>query len=284
MIIDFHAHTFPPAISIKAIENLSRNGHTAYFTDATAASLSASMRGCGITYTVNLPVMTRPDQVEKVNTSLINSREELLEGGIITFGGIHPDYENCSKELKRLVDSGIKGIKLHPAFQGVHINDIRYKRIIGTASDLGLITVTHSGLDVGFPQENFASVGELLDVINDVRPEKLVLAHMGGWQAWESVESDIAGANVWLDTSYSIGKVYPRPGDEDLMPWKYNLDDEAFTRLVRKHGSQKVLFATDSPWSQQKEYIEIIKNSSLDSEEKAAVLGGNAAKLLDMKL
>lgn len=94
MIIDFHTHTFPAGISASILRKLSRMSHTQYFTDGSVDGLVSSMKEAGITYSVSLPVMTRTDQVEKVNSALIADREKLEAQGILTFGGMHPDYEN----------------------------------------------------------------------------------------------------------------------------------------------------------------------------------------------
>ena len=88
MIIDFHTHTFPAKISKSVLARLSRLSHTKYFTDGSAAGLIASMKEASVDYSVNLPVMTTADQVEKVNGALIADRESLKEQGILTFGGM----------------------------------------------------------------------------------------------------------------------------------------------------------------------------------------------------
>lgn len=280
MIIDFHTHTFPKSISLKALESLSINGHVKYFTDGTVEKLEAGMKEYGVDYSVNLPVMTKESQVSSVNDNLIRQKDELFEKGIITFGGLHPLFENYRDEIKKLAAAGIKGIKLHPAFQGMQINDIAYKRVIAAISEAGMVTITHCGLDVGFMDHNYATVKELIDLIDDVKPEKLVLAHMGGWQAWDEVCSDLAGAKVWLDTAYSLGPVNPRPGDEEKMLLKYNLDEAGFTKIVRKHGAENIVFATDSPWAMQGEYISFVNNTELTDEEKNCIFSKNAMKLL----
>ena len=93
MIIDFHTHTFPEKISAKTVQHLAGISHTLPFTDGSVRELTASMKEAKVDYSVNLPVMTSVEQVEKVNGSLIDQRVELLSQGVITFGGMHPDYE-----------------------------------------------------------------------------------------------------------------------------------------------------------------------------------------------
>lgn len=283
MIIDFHTHTFPDAISERVLAKLSRASRTAYFTDGSTGGLLASMKEAGISYSVNLPVMTDAGQVEKINSSLAAGREQLFDKGIITFGGMHPDYADYKAELNRLKEQGIKGIKLHPAYQKTDLCDIKMMRIIDCASSLGLIVLIHAGIDIGIYDHNYSPVSQILKVIDEVHPPKFVLAHMGGWACWEDVERDLAGAPVWLDTAFSIGAVTPSREADGAPYLTYNLSDEDFVRLVRKHGSGRILFATDSPWESQKEYVRRLQNMPLTEPERDQILSENAARLLSLK-
>lgn len=284
MIIDFHVHTFPDDISAKVLAKLSKLSHTQYFTDGSTQDLIRSMEQSHVSYSVNLPVMTRADQVEKINSALIASLDPLLTKGIITFGGMHPDYENFKKELLRLKENGMRGIKIHPAYQNTPLDDIRFLRIIDYASDLGLIVLTHAGIDIGIYDRNYASTQQILNVLEQVHPQKFVLAHMGNWACWEAAERDLCGAPVWFDTAFSIGPVTPDIAGSKLPYLTCNLSDADFVRMVRKHGSDKILFATDSPWEDQNDYIARMEKMPLTEEEKQQIFSLNALELLQLSL
>lgn len=284
MIIDFHTHTFPEKISIKVMDKLSKVSGALPDTTGSIPALAESMKNAKIDYSINLPVMTSPNQVVSVNTGLIESKQSMLESGIITFGGMHPDFTDYKAELKRLKREGILGIKLHPAYQNMDLDDIRMMRIIASASELGLIVLIHAGYDIGIYDHNYSSVAHILKVLKEVQPEKFVLAHMGNWAFWNEVESDLAGAPVWLDSSFSIGPINQR---QDGGVYPYNnvvLEDEDFLRLTRKHGIDKVLFATDCPWQGQKKYVERFQNIGLTKEEQHLFFAENAVKLLGLSL
>ncbi|MGN0465754.1 MAG: amidohydrolase family protein [Lachnospiraceae bacterium] len=284
MIIDFHTHTFPEKISIKVMDKLSKVSGAIPDTTGSIPALVESMKNAKIDYSINLPVMTSPNQVVSVNTGLIESKQSMLESGIITFGGMHPDFIDYKAELKRLKREGIVGIKLHPAYQNMDLDDIRMMRIIASASELGLIVLIHAGYDIGIYDHNYSSVAHILKVLKEVQPEKFVLAHMGNWAFWNEVESDLAGAPVWLDSSFSIGPINQR---QDGGVYPYNnvvLEDEDFLRLTRKHGIDKVLFATDCPWQGQKKYVERFQNIGLTKEEQHLFFAENAVKLLGLSL
>lgn len=282
MIIDFHVHTFPAEISEKVLMKLSKASHTKYFTNGSRQNLLSSMNDASVTYSVNLPVMTRVDQVEKINHTLISEREKLFEQGIITFGGMHPDYMDYKAELKRLKENGIKGIKIHPAYQNTDLDDIRFLHIIDYASSLGLIVLTHAGIDIGIYDHNYASVSHILHVLDTVHPDKFVLAHMGNWACWKEVEQDLAGADVWFDTAFAVGPVTQDDAKSGTPYIACNLSDEQFVRIVRKHGTNKILFATDSPWEGQKDYIERMERMPLSVQEKKQIFSENAVRLLQL--
>ncbi len=196
MIIDFHAHTFPETISERVLDKLGRAAGVMPATNGTVKGLSESMKEAGITYSINLPVMTNIGQVIPVNNGLLKDMETFISMGVLTFGGMHPDFSDYRGELCRLKNAGIKGIKLHPAYQMVDLDDIRMKRIISCASELGLITLIHAGIDISIYEHNYSSVAQILSVLKEVQPEKFVLAHMGNWARWEEVERDLAGAQI----------------------------------------------------------------------------------------
>lgn len=279
-IIDFHTHTFPAKISGRVIKELALKSHSLPYTDGSAAALADSAGEAGVTLSVNLPVMTSPGQVEKINRSLVEMQEEHEAMGILSFGGLHPEYEKVKEELQFLKSHGIRGIKLHPAYQSTDLTDIRMERIIGYASELDLIVLIHAGIDIGIPGHNFASVGMILQVLDEVAPKKFVLAHMGSWAGWDDVERDLAGAPLFMDTSFSLGKIEQNPEDTELPCRPANLSDEDFIRLTRKHGAEKVLFATDSPWASQKEYVLKFKEMELSDSEKDLIMYRNASALL----
>lgn len=282
MIIDFHTHTFPDRIAAKTVRNLAGVSHTMPFTDGSVRSLLSSMREADVDYSVNLPVMTSAAQVGKVNHALMEQREVLFAQGIITFGGMHPDYENYKQELNFLKQRGCFGIKIHPAYQNTDLDDVRMMRMIDCASDLGLIVVTHAGIDIGIYDRNYCSVKHILHVIDQIHPPKLVLAHMGNWGCWEDVERDLAGAPVWFDTAFAIGPITSNPEQTQEPYLKENLSDEDFVRICHKHGTNRILFATDSPWQNQKDYIERIRHTGLSPAEQEQILWKNAKELLSL--
>lgn len=284
MVIDFHTHTFPDRMAGDVVAKLQQVSGSRAYTDGTVGKLQASMKRASIDYSVTLPVMTNVRQVEKLNTLAGQAMEQWEQQRIIPFGGMHPDYPNYKEELRRVHNLGIPGIKIHPAYQGVDLDDIRFLRILDAASEYDLIVLTHAGMDIGIPEHNFASVSQIQQVLKEVAPSRLVLAHMGGWMNWKQVKSDLAGAPVWLDTAFSLGKIEPALETDHRPKESFMMDAASFMELVFAHGKDRVLFATDSPWSSQEDYRKQLEAMPFTREEHQAILGGNAASLLETAL
>ena len=240
MIIDFHTHSFPDDIADRAVGRLAQSGGIPNYLDGRVDSIKASMKKAGIDYSVLLPIATKPSQHTTINKIAIETNKSFKSTGIISFGTIHPDNDDYKTIISDLAKAGVPGIKLHPVFQRTNIDDPRCLRIIECANDNDLIVSIHCGMDISFPNCDEASVERLANMIKEVPPHKLVLAHMGGWSMY----------------------------------------DEVCDQMVRTHGSDHILFGTDSPWSDQSESLHLLRTSGLTPEELTAIEGGNAATLL----
>jgi len=280
MVIDIHTHTFPDKIAPATIAKLAALSHTMPFTNGTVDALAVSMKRAGVDLSVVLPVATNTRQVAHVNDASALLNEERQKDGILSFGCIHPDSPDWKEELGRVASLGLKGIKLHPVYQNVDFNDIRFLRILDRAAEVGLIVITHAGLDIGFPGKVNISPQMVLSALHQVGPVKLILAHMGGWRNWDDVEELLADTHVFLDTAFSLGTMTPN-GDGYYGPNDLTLMKESqFLRIVRSFGAHRILFGTDSPWGGQQEDLSLLRSLPLTSEEQSAILGENALKLL----
>ncbi|MBR1860879.1 MAG: amidohydrolase family protein [Lachnospiraceae bacterium] len=286
MIIDFHTHTFPDKIASKAIDKLSHEAHIIPHRDGTASSLASTSAASGVDLSVILPVATSPGQVERINdtAALLNESQNMKEpGALLSFASIHPDYAEPKKEILRIKEHGFKGIKIHPVYQNTDIDDIRFLRIISLAAEQDLIVVTHAGLDIGFPGRLESSPDKCKKVLDEIGSFKFVLAHMGGWKNWEDVKTLLSGYDIWLDSAFSTGEIEPLTDgywdDKD----KSLLSPEGFMEMVQIFGLDRILFGTDSPWSDQKKSMDFIKNLPLSDKEKNMILGENAKNLLSLR-
>jgi predicted TIM-barrel fold metal-dependent hydrolase len=88
---------------------------------------------------------------------------------------------------------------------------------------------------------------------------------MGGCMMWDAVEEYLVGQNVNFDTCYCLPIIK---------------DKKQFERIVKNHGSDKILFGSDCPWTDAKKDIEIIESLDLTQEEKQNIFENNAKSLL----
>ena len=285
MIIDYHTHTFPDKLAPRAVSTLMKNAHAAAFTDGTDSALVASMEKNGIDASVILSVATDPGQVRSINDSVLRKKEERAKRGLIAYGAMHPDYEDWESELLTLKEHSIPGIKLHPVYQGTDLDDIRLLRIYDRCAELGLAVVLHGGYDIGFPGVDRCSPRMSLHALKELKTGsgthkgfRFVLAHMGGWRQWEEVlklaPEMLEAGPVFLDASFSLGHFKPlddgywKEGDSAM------LEDELFVRIVRAYGPERILFGSDSPWSDQGETLRLLKALPLTPEELRTILEG----------
>ena len=282
MIVDIHTHTFPQAIAAATIEKLAAMSHLTPFTHGSNAELAASMAQAGVDRSIVLPVATNPAKVSHINDAAAKVNEDYAQTGIFSFGCMHPDAPNWKEELSRVERLGLKGIKLHPIYQGVDLDDPRFLRILDRCGELGLVVLVHAGLDVGIPGKVHASPEMSLNALRQVGPVKLILAHMGGWRNWDQVEQLLPHTSVCLDTSFSLGDMNPAPDGFYRPEELHMMGREQFTRMVGLFGPERIFFGTDCPWGSQKESLDRIRALPLSQDSLDAILGGNAQRLLEL--
>jgi len=263
MIVDFHTHCFPDALAARVVPMLAAEADIKAYCSGTVSDLVASMARTSVDYSVMLQIATKPSQNHTVNTWAI----ERNEPGIIAFGSVHPLGEDWKSELDRLAAAGIKGIKFHPEYQQFYVDADFMLPIYEHIKKLGLIVVFHAGVDVGVPPPVHGTPRHFANIL-DLLPEgRTVLAHMGGWKSWDDVENLLVGSHLLFDTSYC----------SEFM------SAEQIRRMINKHGAQKFLMGSDSPWADQKTAIDAIKQLDLPDADKTAILGGSAARLLRLE-
>lgn len=268
MVIDFHTHIFPDKIAEKAVPQLAGVINHRPSMNGTAHGLLYSMEKSGVDVSLVLPVVTNPRQMDSILRFACEINERYAEAAsprLLSFAGIHPVCDNFKELLKLIKREGFKGIKLHPNYQGICFDDIRYMRIIYTASELGLSVLTHAGDDPCTPDQAYCSPDMILHVLKETEPPRLILAHMGSNENYDEAEEKLCGKNVYLDTAFSL----------------MNMSEGQLVRMIHLHGADKILFGSDAPWTYQKDCVEKIKGlAGLSEKEKQQILWENAAFLL----
>lgn len=267
MIIDFHTHVFPDKIAAKTLDALSQKASIKPFSDGTASGIVEKMESADVSVAINLPVLTNPASFESLNRYALGLNVEFAdkERKIISFAGIHPHIDDIESKMEWIKAQGFIGVKLHPDYQGAYFDDEGYVKIIECAKALDLIVLTHAGLDVGYLDcPIHCTPKRILRVIEKVGHKKLVLAHLAGIDAFENMMNYVCGSDVYLDTSYVLRFI----GKENFM------------KILEKHGSDKILFGSDSPWSDMAADADILRSYNLGKETEEKILCSNAKALL----
>lgn len=258
-IVDCHTHVFPDAVAPAAIASLEAEGDVTAIYDGTVSGLLATMDRAGVNASVIQPVATRPAQVRSINDWVARVSGERIIG----FGAMHPDLEDPATEIARMSSLGIRGFKMHSEYQLFAPDERRLEPIWEAAIEHRMIAFFHAGADIAFPTTRgtpaaFAALLDRWPVLT------VVLAHLGGFRQWDQVAALLAGREVWLDTSYTLG----------------HLPDEEFVELVRAHGTERVLFGSDGPWTDPAVELSRLRTIGFTRAELEGVLGANADRLL----
>jgi Predicted metal-dependent hydrolase of the TIM-barrel fold len=262
MLIDMHTHLFPDGLAKRALNNIAQITGCAYHTDGTLNDTVHKMHDWGVDRFVALNIATKPKQQTTINDWAASIQNEM----ICCFGSVHPDAPDAPDELARIRTLGLPGVKLHPDYQDFLVDDPKMFPIYDAISELGLLVTFHAGKDPFSPDLVHASPAALNRIAERFPKMKIIAAHMGGMVMYPEVEESLVGKNIFFDTSMSSVLCPP----------------EWFERIVRKHGSERILFGSDCPWSRSCDEFDYIERSSLSSKEKENIYWRNAARLLQI--
>ena len=228
--------------------------------DGTVSSLIESGKKAGISHFLVQSVATTPHQVSSINR-FISECVEKSNGLMTGFGTMHPESENPEKDLKELINLGLKGVKLHPDIQGFKIDDFRMLKIYELCEKNKLPVLFHCG-DDRYDNSNPNRLKPILDIYTNLT---VIGAHFGGYSVWDDAAENLSGyKNFYVDTSSTLFKV----------------DVKRARELIDIFGVEKTLFGTDYPlWTVGEELDRFLKINLTDSELKK-ILWDNAAGLL----
>ncbi len=283
MVIDIHTHTFPDKIASRAVHALQRQCHTALFSDGTEAMLTEKEKAAGVDLAVVQPVATYPEQVASINNHVIARFAAQPPAGLLSFGAMHPAFSGWEAELERIAGAGLRGIKLHPPYTEVGMDDPRTIRVLKKCAELDLIVLIHSGWDIGLPGHDEALPARIRRALDAVGPLRLIAGHMAGWHCWKEAVSLLADTGIYLDTAFSLGRLTPAPGDDTWSAEELRLmTEEAFCAVTEAFGTDHVLFGTDSPWADPTAELARVRQLPLSGAALTAICGENAARLLGL--
>lgn len=265
LIIDFHTHCFPDEIAKHAISSLEKSGNSRSFADGTLSDLLKTAHNANIDISVVQPIAVKPQNTPTVNSVAYQNNNI---GGVISFGSVHPLYEDYKNELEKIkYEYKLKGIKIHPDFMAIDLNDPKMVELLSYAVKLNLIITIHAGLDISFPDHHRSTPKMLYDILPELKGGKIVMAHSGGYMYSEDVLKYLVDKDeVYIDTSYSLGY----------------MDDKLLKKIYYSINPDHILFGTDSPWTDRKDAVQKIHSFGFSDDLKDKIFYKNAMKLLEI--
>jgi len=263
MLIDFHTHCFPDKIAARAIEKLAdASGGIENYADGTVEGLKNRLAQDGVDAAVVLNIATNARQQKSVNDFAAQINDEKM---IFAFGSVYPDSPDALDELDRIKELGLKGVKLHPDYQGFFVDDPKWKPLYKKISSLGLITVFHAGMDYGYAPP-YGGMPEAMARAIEWFDSPVVAAHWGGINCNEGVLKYLCGRDVYFDVSFGYS----------MMP-RYFAE-----KILEAHGADKMLFGTDSPWHTAAMEHRLLDAIGVVGDDREKIHCGNAKTLLQL--
>ena len=295
MIIDAHAHVFPPAVRERRADLLAvEPAFAGIYTNpkavmATADELLRSMDGAAIDRTVIVNFAWRSDAVVDETNEYILDAAARSQGRLIPFvsiasaaGGKHggPQFEEAPRaaasdprmKIRSLAAAGARGIgELRPEQSGYDLADSDEADLLAwAASAYDLTLLVHATEPVGhaYAGKEGLALGSLYAFARAASGVNIVAAHWGGGLPFYALMPEVreALATTYFDTSA-----------EHLL-----YDVSIYRRVIDLVGAERIVWASDFPLIGQAEALERTTNAGLSEEEFAAIAGGNAVRLLGL--
>jgi uncharacterized protein len=259
-IFDAHAHVFPEKIATKAVRSIGDYyGIPMQGGEGTAGDLIAQGDEAGVSGYLIHSTATKPEQIGAINAFIKSLCE--AEPRFIGFGTLHPDSSAPEADIAQIEAFGLRGVKLHPDFQGFAIDEPKalalFKLIEGR-----LPVLVHMGDE----NSDFSSPARLARVIEACPGLTVIAAHLGGYRMWDQAKDILAGSGAWFDCSSSLAFLSPERAREQI---------EAL-------GADRVLFGSDYPMWRVKDEVALLQKLGLSAKDMEGILHGNAEALLGL--
>ncbi len=279
MIIDFHAHVFPPKIRQNRSQYVNSDPcFASLYSDpkakiTTADDLVSSMDKAGVDISIILNIgWTTHELCLETNDYIMESVARYPQK-LIGFCGLQfKSLEATIKELERCVRCGIKGVgELRLDIQLPDINDLTPINLLAdTMKKHNLLLLIHASEPVGhsYPGKGVITPKILYSLIANNPELTIVCSHWGGGLPFYALMPEVKRSisNVYFDTAASPFLYSPR----------------IYKQVAQLVGADKILFGSDYPLLKQERCLEEVELYNLSEEVKSLILAGNARRLLGL--
>jgi len=244
-IIDIHTHVYPDPIAQKATDSIKDfYGLGGGGMNGTVAMLKQRGKEAGISRFVILPVAVMPERTRHINDFILQQTAQ--NGEFIGFGTVHAQMENIADEAQYIMDSGLRGIKMHPDTQRFAIDDPRLFPMYEAIS--GRIPVI---LHMGDHRYDYSQPARLRRVLELFPRLDAIAAHFGGYGMYETAYEQLKDKNCIFDISSSM----------------MFMEDGVAEKYIRMYGAGRMAYGTDYPlWDPVHEVRQFLKLKLTDEE------------------
>ena len=279
MIVDFHAHIFPPEVCRRREEYLRRDPtfRELYSNPkaslATADDLLASMDEAGIGKSVIVNFVWQDSALCRLANDYVLESAAASGGRLLPFCIVHPAAgDEARAEVERCARAGALGLgELRPDNQGFDLAaSPEADLLIWAAKTYGLALLFHVSEPVGhsYPGKSGLALESLYRFIEKAPGVTVIAAHWGGGLPFYGLMPRVkkALATTYFDTAAT--RLLYSPG--------------IYRHAISILGVERILFGSDFPFLAQRRCLRETKRVDLDQEEKSLILGGNALRLLGL--
>jgi uncharacterized protein len=278
VIVDFHAHIFPPDVIANRDRYLASDRSFAWLYGkpearlAGAKELVRSMDRAAIDVTVVQGfAWENAELCQRHNDYLLAVAGE-SGGRIKAFCTLQlTDPEAARREARRVSESGAAGLgELRPVAQGYDITGESGDALAAIAREVGLPVLFHVSEPVGheYPGKHGLPMADFYRFVKKYPECSAIGAHWGGGLPLYGLMPELKGelANVWFDTAAT----------------QLLYDDRIYEQAAGVIGGERILFASDYPLLGQGKQLERVKLLELDEPVIDGIIGGNASQLLGL--
>jgi len=224
-LIDIHTHIYPEKIAQKATDSV-RDFYNIYggTMEGTSRELLERGKRMGISKFVVLPVANHPARVQSINDFIVSQVQQHEE--FIGFGTVHADMDGISDEVERILNLGLRGIKMHPDSQRFAIDDLRLYPVYDAIQ--GKIPVI---LHMGDQRYNYSHPVRLRRILDRFPKLEVIAAHFGGYSMYHTARELLWDTNCVFDISSSL--MFMEKGVAE--------------RYINSYGAERMAYGTDYP-------------------------------------